>query len=336
MLTDDRKQAVKYLLGELAEAEQSLVEERSFQDTEFSELLSEVEDDLVDDYVRADLPAAERAHFERHYLSSPRRHEKMSSARSFQQVMSAMPRAVATEKVSSPAAPRRWWTMLFPRDPHPALSYSFAAAALIFLLSGLWLAFEVGRLRQDVEQLRAERETREQQATGLEELIAEGRRQGNELSTRLRREGEQLAQSESQKENLQKELARLKQQSKSPEVSTRAAPALASFVLSPGLRSSEAPSKLSIPRGVQTVRLRLNPNPGDEYPSYRVELQTADGEPVWSQNMLKSRSSGERIVIVNLPARRVRDGEYELTLKGVNRSGRAENIGYYYFSVLKR
>jgi hypothetical protein len=142
---DDRKQATSYLLGQLPDAEQVLVEERSFQDHQFSDLISEVEDDLVDEYVRGALPEHQRQGFERHYLSSPRRHEKVAFARSFQKTDTTTASGAAARPRPTPA-PSRLWAM---------------AALLILALGGVWLTVEVARLRREVAHLRAQGRTPE-------------------------------------------------------------------------------------------------------------------------------------------------------------------------------
>jgi hypothetical protein len=132
---DDRTRAVAYLLGELTEPEQALVEERSFQDAAFSDLLSEVEDDLVDDYAAAALSEEARRSFERHYLCSPRRHARVAFAQAFHEAGSARRGAA----VATGRALRAW----------------AVAAAVIVSVAGAWLTFEVVRLRREVSELRA-------------------------------------------------------------------------------------------------------------------------------------------------------------------------------------
>ena len=152
------QQAIKYLLGELSEAEQARLEERFFHDAELSELLSEAEDDLIDRYVRKELSARDRECFERHLLISERRREKVEFARALLQAEKATASADVHRETRLP-----WWTaMLLPCALHaPALSYSLAAAALLFLFGGLWLFSEVRQLRREVAQMEAEREARE-------------------------------------------------------------------------------------------------------------------------------------------------------------------------------
>ena len=39
---------------------------------------------------------------------------------------------------------------------------------------------------------------------------------------------------------------------------------------------------------------------------------------------------------LNLPAKTLEAGRFELSLKGTNAKGTTEDIGYYYFEVLKK
>ena len=54
----------RYLLGELDESEQKALEEEYFTDSQLFDKMTQVESDLVDDYVRGRLPAETRKQFE--------------------------------------------------------------------------------------------------------------------------------------------------------------------------------------------------------------------------------------------------------------------------------
>ncbi len=172
-------EAIRYLLGELTEAEQARLEERFFHDSELSELLSETEDDLIDQYVREELSGRERERFERHFLVSERRREKVEFARALLQAE----KAAASEDINS-ERPLSWWHAMLAalRAPRPALSYSLAAAALLFLLGGLWLFSEMRQLRREVAQMAAERGARERQNDQLREQTREQRQLSDELA----------------------------------------------------------------------------------------------------------------------------------------------------------
>ena len=82
---------VRYLLGQLGESEQERVEQTYLADQDWQERLAIAEDELIDDYVHGTLAAAGRAAFEKHFLNSPRRHERVAFARAWQQLTRATP-----------------------------------------------------------------------------------------------------------------------------------------------------------------------------------------------------------------------------------------------------
>lgn len=58
---------------------------------------------------------------------------------------------------------------------------------------------------------------------------------------------------------------------------------------------------------------------------------------VWAEDNLSARRGrAGQSVVLNLPASTLSAGEYELALKGVTDDGRTEDVGYYYFNVLKK
>jgi hypothetical protein len=314
--TSNEQEAIQYLLGNLSEAEQSRLEERFFQDVELSELLSEIEDDLIDQYVRGELSNRERERFEHHFLISERRRQKVDFARALLQAEKAR-MASSIASIEKPAS--AWKSRLsFLYSPRPALVYSMAAVMLLFLLGGAWPFSEVRQLRKEIAQMETERQLNAQQEEQLRNQMAEQLQHNDELAA--------------QNEKLEQEMALLKQQSAAPPL----LPSILAFILSPGSRGGARPKNLIIPRSVQTLRLQLNLNAGDEYASYQVSLQSASGEAVRIWNGLRDASiTGGRAIYVNVPARLLSAGQYELRLSGVAGAGQIEDLGYYYFNLTK-
>jgi hypothetical protein len=72
----------RYLLGDrMAETEQERVEKSYFESDECFDRLSEVEDDLIDTYIRGGLSPTECVQFERHFLAARRRRDRYEAMR---------------------------------------------------------------------------------------------------------------------------------------------------------------------------------------------------------------------------------------------------------------
>ena len=113
---------------------------------------------------------------------------------------------------------------------------------------------------------------------------------------------------------------------------------IASLTLLPGIsRGATSQPKLILPPNASVARLQIGIEPEEDYKSFGVELRTAGGRPVWMRDSLTARSSrGGRSIRLTLPASALLPGEYELKLKGVPETGPPEDVGFYYFQVMKR
>lgn len=130
--TIDEKQLVRYLLGQLGPDEQARIEELYLADPDIHEELRAVERDLIDQYVHGAL--ADRAAFEAHFLTSPRRRERVEFARALMQSLSPAPVVD-----SSRALEREPWLAATRRFLRPSpLTWRLAGAMLIVLV-GAWL-----------------------------------------------------------------------------------------------------------------------------------------------------------------------------------------------------
>jgi len=71
----------RYLLGDLSEEQQVEIEERAFQDPEYTKLIQSVEVDLIDEYVRGGLTKRECRQFEARFFESAERRHKVEFAK---------------------------------------------------------------------------------------------------------------------------------------------------------------------------------------------------------------------------------------------------------------
>lgn len=313
----DDKIMIEYLLGNLSEDERIQLQERFLTDNDCFEQLQAVEEDLIDDYVRHKLSKADRRRFERYYLVTPARREKVDFAVDLKKTL-AVP----------------WWQAwrLFLRDkwriflefiaaPSPAVRWVFAVGAIFLFLGTSWLVIETTKLRGELEQFKTEQLALVQREQELQAQVNQARGRSEQLAEQLEREKEQRAQ--------------LEQQLTNPSI---AQPTVVAFVLTASvLRSAEKTRPLVIPRGASFVQLQLDLESRIDYKSYRVVLETAAGEEIWSQDLPAARATkAGRAVVLRLPALVLDEGDYLLKLNGANAAGVFEEVDEYFFRVLKR
>jgi hypothetical protein len=108
----------------------------------------------------------------------------------------------------------------------------------------------------------------------------------------------------------------------------QAAPAL-SLILSPVSTRGDRGAVLEIPPGAPSIHLHLLTSAEGTYSTYRLALRTADGAPVW-------KGSSQSLDSIDLPARRLANGDYILSLEGRDARGAYEAIEDYAFRVVRR
>jgi TolA-binding protein len=324
---------VRYLLGDLPEGEQCEIEDRAFQDPQTLQQILSIENDLIDEYVRGELSDSSRRKFEGRFLASPERQKKVAFAKALTTVL---PETAVIEKSNRPLVatqPPGLWNLLktYLRGLNPAASFSLAAAALLFIAGSLWLVTDSIRLRGKVAQLQAEQQTQQRQQQTLEGELANERTRNDDLASRLQSE-------EQQRERNETLLRELEQQREEKEAAVKPTlSSILSFALLPGTRGGSSRPKLTLPTEARLVRLQLGLEAGDEYKSYRVQLNSQTTPAVWSQSNLSARAArGGQVVVLNLPAKLLTTGQYELALTGITNDGRTEAVAYYNFDVQKR
>lgn len=105
--TDIQAEMRQFLLGTLSEDARRQAEERLMTEEVFMEELTLAEGELIDDYVGERLSAAERAEFERHFLSTEERRRQLRFTQSLSRYANAhAPAAAVAADVAKPGATR--------------------------------------------------------------------------------------------------------------------------------------------------------------------------------------------------------------------------------------
>jgi hypothetical protein len=322
----------RYLLGQLPEGEQQRIEESFFSDEEFLAELLVVEDDLIDDYVRGQLSASERERFEKFFLASPRRQQRVAFATTVAGHFSA-PEAVTAEPAAAEQEPASRWQSLraFFSSRVAVPKLLLASVAIVMLFGGAWLVVDKVWLSSrlgtmPVEQTAAQQREQELERRGrlLQENYDRERARNEELTRELERRNSEVARLERELEEKQREL-----------------PGVVSFRLTPYLvRDIDRPKRLIVPSGADFVRLRLSFSAESDYRSYRAAVRAVvrgvGGGEVYSEGELRGRkTSAGRTVTLILPAAVLNRADYILTLTGVSNSGNVEDVADFYFSILR-
>jgi|HubBroStandDraft_6_1064221.scaffolds.fasta_scaffold03669_3 hypothetical protein len=292
----------RYLLGSLSEEETARLDELSFTDDEFAAQLTAAENDLVDSYVRGELPAETEAEFKAAYLTSPRRREKVTFAEtlfSFQQKAATAPKVLRARAPQKSASSWR----VFPTRV-PILQWGFAGAAIALLIATFFLENRNRDLQQRLSQSQAEQTVMAQQAQDLQ----------HQLETRT------PALAQGSPEGSAPPLDHLK---------------IAAFTLFPALRGASAIPIVSVPNGTDLLVLKLQLEPSD-FVKYRVAIEDAASRlAVWKSADLQPVSEGQRkTVSFGVRPGFLKPGNYLIQLQGVLANGGAELVGTYPFKTL--
>ena len=324
------KLIAQYLLGELPEEQQVEIEDRAFSEPELMASITAVENDLIDDYVREEMPATDRRQFEARFLNSESRRKRIEFARALTLLLAE---TRVTERDTRTVSGRRasWGDALaeFFQGLNPAGRIALATAALLVLLGGAWLITQTLTLRSRLNRLQAQQASQQNDRETLQRRVEAERRRNEELADQLNQEKQQRAQSD-------ESLRQLSETVKQPNDAPRSI--IASLTLLPGIsRGASTQPKLILPPNASVARLHIGVEPEEDYKMFGVELRTTGGRTVWVRDSLTTRSSrGGRSIRLTLPASALLPGEYELRLKGVPETGPTEDVGFYYFEVMKR
>lgn len=298
--------AKRFLLGKVSETERAEIEDSFLaQDDSYQQLLI-AEDDLIDAYVRGELPAPERELFERWLLASQHLRERVEFAQTLFNSVSgkAVPARVPDRPVS-------WWRSLARAfiTRRPALGFAFAAALLVIVLGGLWLLTDRRLSRPSPEQAKAIQPTPvTPRESSTPNAPAEAQQARNEERTPAR-------------------------ETPTP---TRPAPLIATFTLVPGLvRGENDAGALAVPAGATEVRLRLTLE-GERYSKYRATVSTPEGRTVWSIEVTNAPSMKSTYLTASIPADLLKNGDYVLDLSGAKAAGGWESVADYAFRIVKK
>jgi type II secretory pathway component PulJ len=230
-----------------------------------------------------------------------------------------------TRDQPSPKQKSPWWDSVFGvfTSQKPALKWGLAAGIVALILTAGWMTFESARKRQQVYQSQAERDASAEQEH--QEVIKPSPSivaNPEEESARLREVRERL---EREKQQLARQQRR--EQKESPDVH------IASFVLTPQMRSGSQLTSISIPPKTTRIAMRLELEPNN-HAEYRVSLlDEVNHQTLWRSGRLRARDG--KSLAVNFSPSLLRPRRYSLQVSGWSVNGESEPMGNYPFEVVR-
>ena len=327
----------KFLFGEMSEEERFEFEERFITEPELFEQIRLAEDELIENYVREWMKPAERSKFEREFLTTEIRRERVEFSRQMldkvAELKEEIPVVKKNEAVSSETSIRDRLIAFF-SFPKFAAATAFTILLAIF---GSWFVYQNFRS--------LEKDFADKGNSNISTIITPTPAispQDDEIEKNVN-ESRNFADNSSDQTNAPTNSPEKtpKPTPKKPNVNTnetpkptrtpiqRNAPTPVLALFAGTMRSGGKNSVLNIPPNAKSATLQLNLEASD-YKTYQARLTDANGNTVFQRANLKAR--GLKINF-NVPAQNLKRGDYIIRLSGKNDSGEDESVADFQFRV---
>ncbi len=131
--------ARRFLLGEMSGDEREAFEEKFVADEVLFEQTRVIEDELIESYIRETLPVAEKEKFERSFLTTERRRERVEFTRAMFDKLTERKESVAVKKTETAAAAPSVWDAIANFFKTPSLVFGAVSAILLAVFGGWFL-----------------------------------------------------------------------------------------------------------------------------------------------------------------------------------------------------
>lgn len=315
---------VQYLLGELGEVERSEIAERYFNDDDLFDELLDVENELIAKCARGTLSEKEHEAFKRYLANLADGQQKLAVAKALTQITDDEKERAQQFLNKYVPASNPWWQSLLtlPSKVPVTLQYVMLAGLVVMVFGLLFLFSQVRQLRHDNDQLRTQLATLESEKKSLDESVRTS--QSDAGAERIRQLEEQLKLEQQANEAQAQHLASLQ-----PSM-----PVVVSWTLTPALRSTGSPDKVTLPRSAKFVSIELPIEKAAQISSSRAIIQTTTGEQRREITGLRANKSGASVSL-KLPAGYFTETSYKLTLVRKDKDD-IELAQDFYFTVTRQ
>jgi hypothetical protein len=284
----------RFLLGELGAPEQPLFEQRLITDDGLDARIRLAEFDLTDDYAFGRLSAADQERFEKRFLLTSNRQQKLEVSRALRdRFLPTTATAYAARPEKKTVADRLRY--LFGLD-RTAWRIAFGVLILVILFGTAWLLIKEPRIARQITNRMIPRRSLPSSAP---------RRADHPTNT-----------SSPEHQTTPSPMPLHDSAIESPE----------SVVLFPTTRDLDKIPTVTLSNGEKDV-LRLTLTVNDRTSAYRAEVLTIDGQTVFNVDWLQ----GPQFAL-DVPMRLLKSGKYQIRLSDA-RDGSKKEVASYYFLV---
>ncbi len=320
----------RFLLGEMAEQERFEFEELFVADADLFEQINVIEGELIEKYVRGWMQPDERAVFEKNFLTTNKRRERVEFSRALiirveTKVKSdalADGATNASKKESFFGGIHNWF-----RLPQIAM---VGAMGILIALFGTWLFFQnVGLNRQEVV-IQGNTEVLETPQTTISPELNISP-ENSPVNSNEKPEANERSPTPDNSANGSKDAPVPEKTSvptETPEI--RRSPPNPVFALFPGTVRSNGKNNVLILRKNSTgaiFQLRLD---ATEYKIYAAQILNADGRVIAQFNNLKASKNSVRVFV---SADKLSKGDYLMKLSGKNGADENDSVADFQFRV---
>ena len=329
METISDEQLKAYFLGKLPEPEAEFLEIECASSAELSEQAQAVERELTDDYLRGNLSAADIGLYETNYLITEARRNRLQLAAHLWKMVNE-PAPPPIQPVESKTSPALFWQAIFAKRRGVQLAFG----GLLFLLVCSAVVFYLLTLSVDKTNIAEVREINQPPAEApavqnpdnqtAQTAPVENQTPKSASTSRSVQDKEAEKETNTSPKNL-------------PEIKTVPAPkteapnrlaVLMTIKLMPGsVRGEGEEQAFTIAPNVKNLKLLLSPDgEPNNYKIYRAVVKTSENRTIFTAPNLKALS-------FTIPAEKLENRTYIISLEGQNRQNDFESIADYTFRV---
>lgn len=314
----------RFLFGEMSADDRSAFEAEFVADEDLFEQIRVVEDELIESYIRGTLSFIEKEKFERSFLTTKNRRERVAFTRAIFEKSARQKEiaAVKTEVEENSSV----WTSIANFFKAPKLVFGSAFALLILMFGG-WFLLQSPNQTEIVKQITPTPTVQIAQTNEIQ-IPSSNQNISVNANTNL---AEKIPENKNVLPNVNRETPNGSQNSNTQkQTSNNITPVLALF--SGIVRSNGKMSELTLPKNASGANLQLNLK-DNIYKIYMVEIVDADGNLIFKNNNLKAKNSKINLFV---PAAKLRRGDFMVRLSALNAQNENESVADYTFRINRK